>query len=143
MPPDRLTHTGFDALLERLAAAWGALDAVAAADCFTDDAVYMEPPDVQLFRGREELLAYFSPLVPGTYLTVHRVWFNEDSQSGVAEFTFGVEGKMSADHGVVVVDLADGKIASWREYPRKGPADFAHFTAADSKTWQWHIGNYP
>ena len=42
-----------------------------------------------------------------------------------------------------MVEVADGRIAVWREYQRKGPSVFADFVAVDGKTWQWHIGNYP
>jgi hypothetical protein len=133
----------FELLLQRLADAWEQLDNTAAARCFTVDAVYMEPPDVQLFVGRDELTAYFSPLTEGTYLDFHGIWFDEPSQTGTAEFSFGVRGAETADHGVVVVGLTDDLIASWREYPRKGPANFSRFTDTVGKTWQWTSSNYP
>ena len=142
-PLSDLDAAGFGDLFGRLAAAWAALDAEAAADCFTDDAIYMEPPDVQLFQGRDQLLAYFSPLTEGTYLRADGLWFDEESQAGAVEFTFGMAGAATADHGVVVIGLVDGKIASWREYHRKGPADFDEFISAEGKEWTWHIGNYP
>jgi ketosteroid isomerase-like protein len=143
MSDDRLDFTGFESLLGRLADAWAACDAVAAAACFTNDAVYMEPPDRQLFRGFTELEAYFSPLQPGTYLDVHSVWFDEAPQTGAAEFSFGTRGADSADHGVVTIGMTDGRISGWREYHRKGPASFDRFVATDGKTWTWHAGNYP
>lgn len=138
-----LDGTEFPTLLNRLIDAWERQDNTAAASCFTDDAVYMEPPDVQLYQGRDQLTAYFSPLAPGTYFDVHRIWFDAESQSGVVEFTFGVKGAELADHGVVVINTRNGLISSWREYPRKGPANFADFITTDGKAWQWHIGNYP
>ncbi|MDX1449643.1 MAG: nuclear transport factor 2 family protein [Acidimicrobiia bacterium] len=134
---------GFVDLLDRLAAAWAAPDPVAAADCFTDDAVYMEPPDRQLFVGREQLLAYFWPLEPGTYLRFHARAFDEAGQVGFAEWTFGMDGKDVADTGVAVVEVRDGRIATWREYHVKGPADWDRFRSTEGKEWQWHIGNYP
>ena len=133
----------FETLMRRLAAAWERLDAEAAADCFTDDAVYMEPPDKQLFQGRQELLAYFSPLEEGTYLDFHGVWFDEESRTGVVEFTFGVRDREAADHGVVVVAVDNNKIASWREYLTTGPARFDRFVSTRGKQWEWHAGNYP
>jgi hypothetical protein len=138
-----LDAQGFGALLRRLARAWEALDASAAAACFTVDAVYMEPPDVQLFSGRTELEAYFSALAPGTYLDLHGVWFDEPSQTGAVEFGFGVRGRLTADYGVAVAETRDHLVASWREYVRKGPAEFDVFTAVEGKAWSWHGGNYP
>ena len=76
-------------------------------------------------------------------MTFHAVWFDEATQTGAGEFSFGHESSARADVGVVVVALSEGRIASWREYPRKGPADFERFTATVGKDWQWHIGNYP
>lgn len=144
---DNVTHpldsSGFVKLVSQLAAAWAACDATAAAACFTNDAVYMEPPDRQLFTGHGELVAYFSPLESGTYLNVHDSWFDEESQTGAFEFSFGLRGSDSADHGVATVAVEGGKIARWREYHRKGPAGFDRFTSVEGKMWEWHIGNYP
>jgi hypothetical protein len=136
-----MTESEFRALLGRLADAWAALDAGAATACFTDDAVYMQPPDEQLFVGRDQLRAYFTPLDPGTYLRLDNVWFDESTQRGACEFTFGVGTQPVADHGVAVVDVAGGLIAAWREYLVKGPSDTAEFLARDGKHWRWHIGN--
>lgn len=133
----------FELLLQRLADSWAQLDTTAAAGCFTEDAVYMEPPDVQLFVGRDELTAYFSPLEEGTYLDFHGIWFDQPSQTGAAEFSFGVRAAEIADHGVVVVALRDDLIASWREYPRTGPASFSAFTSTTGKKWTWCADNYP
>lgn len=133
----------FRGMVAALADAWGRQDIEAAIDCFTDDAVYMEPPDEQLFQGRDELRRYFAPLQPGTYLRADALWFDEDRQSGAIEFTFGVAGKEDADHGVAIVDVADGRIARWREYVRRGPADLAVFNATSGKHWKWTAENYP
>ena len=138
-----IDRADFESLLQRVAASWSACDAVAAADCFTADAVYMEPPDRQLFRGREELLSYFSPLRPGTYLEFHGIWFDVQSQTGAAEFSFGMVGDEQADHGVVALRIEERRIASWREYVRPGPAGFDRFVATTGKTFRWHAGNYP
>ena len=103
----------------------------------------MEPPDRQLFVGREQLRSYFSPLTPGTYLDIHSTWFDESSQTGAFEFTFGERGADTADHGVVIVSLAGNLIKSWREYHRKGPSSFYRFVGVDDTQWRWHAGNYP
>lgn len=133
----------FRALLERLATAWAVADADSAVACFTAEATYMEPPDRQIFRGRDELKAYFSPLQQGTYLDFHAIWFDAHRQSGAFEFSFGVRGAATADHGVVVVHLRDGLVDAWREYHRPGPAAFDEFIEPSGKVWEWHAGNYP
>lgn len=133
----------FESLLDQLAAAWASQDAVRAASVFTPDAVYMEPPDRQLFVGRDQLEAYFSPLRPGTYLRFHHLSFDPETGVGAAEFSFGTDGNPTADHGVAIVEIRDGLIATWREYHVKGPADVGAFRATEGKTWEWHIGNYP
>ena len=138
-----ITTQQFTALMDRLAQAWSGLDAESALACFTPDAVYMEPPNIQFYQGHDQLRAYFGALTAGTYLRYHNVWFDEASQHGCVEFSFGVEGKPTADHGIIVIELRDGLIALWREYVRQGPSDFQTFVALDGKEWQWHIGNYP
>src|SRR5262245_51635763 len=46
-------------VLDDLALAWNAGDSTSAADCFTEDAVYTEPPDKQVYRGRQALHRFF------------------------------------------------------------------------------------
>ena len=137
------TFAQFSRLMSQLADSWQSQNTEAALNCFTKDAVYMEPPNIQLYIGHEQLRPYFAALKPGTYLTLHNLCFNQTSQVGMAEYTFGMEGKELADVGVIVVQLEAGKIAKWREYQRKGPANFAKFTAHEGKAFEWHIGNYP
>ncbi len=52
--------------MERVAAGWNEGDARAAADCFTDDAIYSEPPGRQLYEGREALYEFFGRRGPAT-----------------------------------------------------------------------------
>ena len=140
---DRLTGAQFAGLIGTLGDAWEALDTEAAVACFTSDAVYMQPPDQQLFRGHDELRAYFSPLRSGTSFRVEAWWFNEGAQRGAIEFVFGLATDDEADHGVAVVDVTGGRIARWREYLQRGPADTERFSAVAGKQWRWHAGNYP
>lgn len=102
----------------------------------------MEPPDLQLFRGRAELERYFGSLRPRTLMRWHRTWFDPDSQRGVGEYTFGAEGRPSAIHGVAVITVAHFRITEWREYQRPGPPSFEALTAVIGKEWRWHGGNY-
>lgn len=133
----------FQTLMGQLARAWSQQDTEAALACFTQDAVYIEPPDIQFYTGQEQLRPYFAALKPGTFMRFHNLWFNEPDQVGAGEYSFGVSGHATADHGIIVVELRDRKIASWREYQRQGPSGFQDFIATTGKTWQWHIGNYP
>src|SRR5688572_20826054 len=49
----------FAAVMDRIAKGWNTGDAAGAADCFTVDAVYMEPPDRQKYVGRRALFEFF------------------------------------------------------------------------------------
>jgi SnoaL-like domain len=138
-----VTSDEFREVMERLARAWSTQDLELGLSCFAADAVYMEPPDVQLFVGRDELRPYFDALTPGTFMRFHTIAFDEASQRGAGEFSFGSHGEETADHGVAVVEMENGLIRIWREYLRKGPASFDEFTAMVGKKWQWSAGNYP
>jgi hypothetical protein len=138
-----VTGDAFRELLERLGRAWSTQDTELGLSCFTEQAVYMEPPDVQLYVGHDELRPYFAALTPGTFMRFHAIAFDETAGVGFGEYSFGSEGEEVADHGVAVVEVEDERVAFWREYQRKGPADHAGFLARERKTWQWHIGNYP
>ena len=134
---------GFHELLERLGRAWSTQDTELGISCFAEDASYTEPPDIQLYSGHEQLRPYFAALTPGTLMQFHTVAFDERTQTGFGEYSFGHERSETADHGVAVVEIAGECISVWREYQRKGPPAFAEFVAVEGKSWQWHIGNYP
>lgn len=122
-----MTTPEFRNLLQELARAWNEQNTEAGLACFTEDADYREPPDLQSVQGHAELRPYFDALEPGTYMRFHHIWFDEASQTGVGEYTFGHTGQPGALHGVCVVTLRAGRIAVWREYQRRGPADFGVF----------------
>jgi ketosteroid isomerase-like protein len=46
-----MDHDAFVKLMQTLAAAWNAGDTDRALACFSDDAVYMEPPGEQRYEG--------------------------------------------------------------------------------------------
>lgn len=138
-----LTLDEFKILMDTLAYAWTNQHTELALTCFTQDAIYMQPPDEQLFKGKEQLRPFFGALKKGTEMRFHYLWFDPKSQSGAGEFTFGNSQSKSAVTGVTVVKLEKGKIKNWREYFIKGPMDFKEFSSPDKKNWKWHIGNYP
>ncbi|AQG78988.1 hypothetical protein AWR27_06390 [Spirosoma montaniterrae] len=133
----------FRELMNQLATAWTTQNTQQALACFTPDAVYMQPPDQQFYRGHTQLKPYFGALKKGTTMTFHNLWFDEQKQTGTGEFTFGNTLTKSAVTGVAVVQLQNGKISFWREYFVKGPLDFREFISTENKAWKWHIGNYP
>ncbi len=137
-----MTSAEFRELMERLARAWSTQDTELGLSCFTEDAVYMEPPDIQLYVGHEQLRPYFAALTTER-MRFHTLGFDDVSQRGAGEYTFGTEDAEQLDHGVAVVEIVDGRIEVWREYQRKGPPSFAEFTATEGKAWHWHMGNYP
>jgi len=140
---EKIKQDEFEQLMMKLAEAWTSQNTEIGLACFCEKAIYMEPPDKQLYIGHEQLRPYFDALEPGTYMRCHNLCFNEEKQVGMCEYTFGMEGIEQADVGVVVVELEDGKINHWREYQRKGPSDFNLFISHEGKEFEWHIGNYP
>jgi ketosteroid isomerase-like protein len=119
------------ALLAELADAWNRGDPAAGAECFTVDAVYLEPPDRQRYVGREQLFGFFGGDTPGGVamsMTWHHLAVDEAADRVFGEYTFTGN---NTYHGVVVIQLRNGRISSWREYQYKSTLPFAEF-AGDS-----------
>src|SRR5512142_859205 len=106
----------FRDLLIFLANAWNNADINAALDCFTSDAVYMQPPDAYIFKGYEQLEVLFSVLHPEENFTWPSVWIDSRTQTGAGGFSF----KIQEAPGVVSIQLKDEKIWLWREYQWQG-----------------------
>lgn len=105
----------FEKLLARVAEGWNTNNARPAADCFTLDAIYSEPPEKQLYRGREALFNFFAGSErrkSAMRSTWRHVMFIEKTQVGAGEFTFAYG---SLVHGVAVIKVRDGLISNWRE----------------------------
>lgn len=45
-----ITSEEFKSLMQRLAQAWNGANARTAANCFTDDGIYLDPPDKEICR---------------------------------------------------------------------------------------------
>ena len=107
---------------------WNESNARKAADCFSEDALYVEPPDWQFYRGRAELYEFFGG-DSGTDIPMKMSWhhlaFNEEQQIGFGEYTFEMHGRY---HGIVVVQLESGRIKHWREYQYQTELDWDTFT---------------
>lgn len=130
---NRLTTTEFETLLHEVSNGWNSNDARMAADCFTLDAIYTEPPNRQLYKGREELFDFFggengrtSPM----NMTWHHLVFDEADQIGMAEYTFKYKGR--ATHGIVIVQVAEKKIRRWREYQYRSDMEWDEFIGLSS-----------
>ena len=137
-----ITEKEFQGLMKNVADGWSAQNTDLALSSFDEDAIYMEPPSTQYFRGHEQLRPYFDELTDAHKMEFHHLWFNTNAQTGSGEFTFSYGGDTSTV-GVVVVELENGKIKFWREYLRTGPTEFEDFLRIENKEWKWHIGNYP
>ncbi len=113
--------------METVARGWRTGDARLAADCFAADAVYSEPPDRQLYRGRKALFEFFGG-VTGPERPMRMEWhhlvFDEAQQVGAGEYTFELNRRY---HGIVLVRIRDGVIANWREYQYESPLDWPTF----------------
>jgi ketosteroid isomerase-like protein len=121
----------FRQLMETLAQGWNEGDADKAVGCFTEDAVYVEPPDKQVYRGRAQLYRFFggdAGREQAMQMTWHHLIFDEERQIGAGEFTFSYGGQV---HGMVIVRIQGGRISNWREYWYESPLDWEQFTKQD------------
>jgi len=115
----------FRNLLEKVATGWREGDSRIAAGCFTTDAVYLEPPDRQVYSGRDELFEFFGGENPPTMSMVwHHLVFDASEQRGVAEYTFKGENQY---HGIVIIRCRDGLISHWREYQYRNELPWREF----------------
>ena len=125
--PQNITAVKFQTLMQTVADGWSEGNARKAADCFTKDAIYTEPPDKQLYKGREALFKFFGGN-EGRKLQMKMTWhyliFDELKQIGAGEFTFEYGGKV---HGMVIVKITNGKINNWREYWYESNLDWQKF----------------
>ena len=121
------TTATFEKLMNTVAEGWNEGNARKAADCFAEDAIYLDPPDKQIYRSREELFQFFGG-TQGRKRSMKMIWhhltFNESSGIGSGEFTFEYG---SISHGVVMVRIVNGKIQNWREYYYETPLSWDQF----------------
>jgi hypothetical protein len=110
-------------------------------DIFTPDAVFIEPPDHQLIVGHDQLRPYFLAVHPDQYLTFHQSFWDDENSRGACEYSYGVTGEPSAEHGMIIVEFSDGRIHRWWEYNIPGPADFAMFISTGDKVWSYDIND--
>ena len=125
----KFTFEEFKQLMQTVADGWNGGDAHKAAECFSEDAVYVEPPDKQLYHGRAELYEFFGG-DSGTDLPMKMSWhhlaFKEQAQVGFGEYSFEMHGRY---HGIVVVQVETGLIKNWREYQYRTELNWDAFTS--------------
>lgn len=125
----KITTSDFERLMQTVADGWNNGNAHKAAHCFHESAIYMEPPEKQLYHGRTELYEFFGGDA-GTDLPMHMTWhhlaFNEEEQIGFGEYTFQMHGRY---HGIVVVKIESGLIKHWREYQYRSELSWEEFTS--------------
>ena len=123
----KISTREFTHLMQTVAEGWNEGNARKAADCFSEDAVYVEPPDKQLYHGRAELYEFFGgdagPELPMS-MTWHHLAFHEEEQIGFGEYTFQMHGRY---HGIVVVKIESGLIKYWREYQYRTELSWERF----------------
>lgn len=125
----KATISDFESLMQTIAAGWNEGNARKAADCFSEDALYVEPPEEQHYRGRAELYEFFGG-DQGTDIPMKMTWhhlaFNEEEQVGFGEYTFQMHGRY---HGIVVVKVEAGLVSRWREYQYWSELTWEEFTS--------------
>ena len=126
-PAGAATTPQFEALMNTVAAGWNEGDPRKAADCYTEDALYTEPPDRQVYRGREALYEFFRGVKPAppTRMVWHHLAFDAKEQVGFGEYTFHGNSRY---HGIVIMKLRGGRISNWREYQYKSEVPWEEFT---------------
>jgi hypothetical protein len=118
----------FSMLMQTVATAWNASDALTAASCFAEDATYSAPPSGG-YHGRKALYEYFGgpegrerPMK----MAWHHLVFDPEQQIGTGEYTFRYQ---IQTHGIVIVKIVNGLIAHWREYEVESNLDWEQFTS--------------
>jgi hypothetical protein len=125
----KISTSEFERLMQAVAEGWNEGNAHQAADCFSKDALYVEPPAKQVYRGRSDLFEFFGD-DQGTDIPMKMTWhhlaFNEAEQIGFGEYTFEMHGRY---HGIVIVKMESGLIKNWREYQYRSELSWQDFTS--------------
>ena len=121
----RATVAGVD-VVERFLACMTAHDWHGLGTCVTDDVVRVGPYG-DVYRGRDDYLAFLSGLLPtlAAYdMNVHRVAYTQDERLGLAELseTVAVDGQVVVTPESLVFDIDDrGRIAHLAVYIQRQP----------------------
>jgi ketosteroid isomerase-like protein len=107
-------------LVERQARAWEKQDFTMAASDWLPTAVLMSPegntPAAQMPASMKDYFKDFSDL----HVDIKNVFASPDGKKLAIEWDWAItrkkDGKRGVSHDAIIVDLTNGKIASWREY---------------------------
>lgn len=128
----KISTLDFNKLMQTVSEGWNEGDARKSAECFSEDVVYVEPPDKQVYKGREALYQFFGGEI-GTEIPMVMAWhslaFNEDEQVGFGEYSFRMYGNY---HGIVIVKIENGLIKFWREYQYQAELNWEEFSKLNS-----------
>jgi hypothetical protein len=122
-----ITTDEFRKLMQTVAEGWNEGNARKAADCYSENAIYTEPPDRQVHIGRESLYEFFGGdkrPEPPMKMTWHHLAFDEREQIGFGEYTFQMNNRY---HGIVIVKVENSRIKNWREYQYKSGLEWKEF----------------
>lgn len=126
----------FETVMQTIANGWNTKNPKAAVECFSDNAIYIEPPNKQFIKGTDELYHYFGgDTGVDMKLTWQNLFFNEAKQSGAGEYTFEMKGIIH--HGVAIVEVENEKIKFWREYDTTGNLSYEDFIKTEGKEFQF------
>ena len=123
------TQADFEELLQRLAQGWNANDAGMAASVFAIDAIYSEPPNKQLYVGREAIFNFFggeNGRDTSMQMTWHHISYDPEKSVGAGEFTF--RWPSGAVHGMVSIRVEGNLIKNWREYYYEDASTWEEFS---------------
>lgn len=129
---DRASRSQFLHLMSTLARGWNSGDAKGAARCFTEDAIYTEPPGRHTYSGRQAIFKFFGGYEkpdPPMRMIWHHLAFDEPSQIGFGEYTFQGNHRY---HGIAVVRLHGRRIANWRAYQYRSVKTWRAYFEANS-----------
>ena len=115
-----MTRQEFVALLTRMEEGWNASDRDKVIACFAEDVFYIDPLRY-VRKGRDELYRFFDvPEGASERSTWHTIIFDEETQTGAAEYTYE---EAQRYHGLVLIRVAQGLVTEWREYQHVSDLD--------------------
>jgi uncharacterized protein (TIGR02246 family) len=107
-------------LLDKLGDCWRKRDAQGAAELFSDDAMYSEPPAHEL-RGRPAIAGFFRAFFASHYTIefgFSRILIGEDEAAAEWSFSYSrvSDGARRRLVGIAFIDTAAGRIHVWRSF---------------------------
>jgi ketosteroid isomerase-like protein len=108
------------ALVERQARAWEKEDFTIAASDWLPTAVLTSPEENTAAPDMPASMKDYFKDFSNLHVTIKNVFASPDGKKVAIEWDWAItrkrDGKRGVSHDAIVVDLKDGKIASWREY---------------------------